>query len=144
MISRSETETERIAARFARRVKQGDVIALHGVVGAGKTVFTRGLCRGLGGRTRVTSPTFKLLNILPTRWGPLYHIDGYRLAGAPEFRDAGIEEIVLGGGPAGRGIVGGEWPKGWLRQLRPGPGWTVRFWVAGERRRTITMIRRTV
>ncbi len=142
MISRSETETERIAARLARRVNLGDVIALDGVVGAGKTVFARGLCRGLGGRTRVTSPTFKLLNIYTTRRGPLYHIDGYRLAGVPEFRDAGIEEIVLGGGPAGCGIVVIEWPKGWLRRLRPGPGWTVRLSVAGERRRTITISRR--
>ena len=59
----SADNTERIAARFARTLRGGEVILLEGKLGAGKTVFVRGLAKGLGIRGRITSPTFVLMRV---------------------------------------------------------------------------------
>lgn len=61
--SRSEAGTERIATRFAKTLRGGEVILLDGDLGAGKTAFVRGLAKGLGVRDRITSPTFVLMRI---------------------------------------------------------------------------------
>lgn len=66
LVSRSEAETEKIAARFAKTLRGGETILLTGELGAGKTVFVRGLARGLGVRGRITSPTFVLMRVHQT------------------------------------------------------------------------------
>ncbi len=66
VISRNERDTERIAARFAKTLRGGETILLDGDLGAGKTVFARGLARGLGVRGRITSPTFVLMRVYQT------------------------------------------------------------------------------
>lgn len=63
LASRSERETERIAARFARTLHGGEILLLDGDLGAGKTVFVRGLAKGLGIRGRITSPTFVVMRL---------------------------------------------------------------------------------
>jgi tRNA threonylcarbamoyladenosine biosynthesis protein TsaE len=74
-----------LGARIARELRAGDVIALNGELGAGKTTFTRGLGEALEVRGPVTSPTFVLARTHPSLVGgpPLVHVDAYRLATPP-------------------------------------------------------------
>ena len=66
-ISKSEIETEKIAFNLAKDLKSGSVLALYGQLGSGKTVFARGLARGLGVREIITSPTFVLIKEYPIK-----------------------------------------------------------------------------
>ncbi|MEG1993974.1 MAG: tRNA (adenosine(37)-N6)-threonylcarbamoyltransferase complex ATPase subunit type 1 TsaE, partial [Oscillospiraceae bacterium] len=79
-ISSSTKETENIAEEFAKKIKNGDVIAYEGPMGMGKTAFTRGLCRGLGiDDSDVSSPTFALVHEYKGKDKTLYHFDMYRI-----------------------------------------------------------------
>jgi tRNA threonylcarbamoyladenosine biosynthesis protein TsaE len=75
-----------VASRIARILRSGDVIALSGDLGAGKTTFARGLLRGLGWTGEVPSPTFTLVQTYDTD-PPLWHVDLYRLD-TPDDADA--------------------------------------------------------
>jgi tRNA threonylcarbamoyladenosine biosynthesis protein TsaE len=99
--SRSARATERFATRLAATVQPGDVIALIGELGAGKTCFTRGLARGLSVPTDVpvTSPTFTMMNHYEGRL-PLYHFDLYRVTDLDELEAIGYREFVGGDGVA--------------------------------------------
>ena len=97
-VSHSERETEDIGAALARTLQPGDVIALRGGLGMGKTAFVRGLARGLGYPGRVTSPTFALVNEYEGGRLPLFHFDLYRLDGAGELYDLGWDEYQERGG----------------------------------------------
>lgn len=91
----SEQETEAFAAALAQSLSPGAVIALHGDLGAGKTVFTRGFARGLGVTEAVSSPTYTILQEYPLadrRW--LYHLDLYRIDGYQAALAFGIEEYL--------------------------------------------------
>src|SRR5438046_887525 len=81
LVSRSEADTERLGETLAPRLEPGDLVALDGPLGAGKTRFVIGLARGLAARARVRSPTFTLVNEYHGRI-PLMHVDLYRLAPA--------------------------------------------------------------
>jgi len=96
-VTTSEQETAALGARLAERLRPGDVVALYGYLGAGKTALVRGMARGLGIRTGVSSPTFTIVNeyLGPT---PLFHFDMYRLAGAEELFEIGWEDYLLRGG----------------------------------------------
>ena len=94
------------AQDFAQRLQAGDVIYLSGTLGAGKTVFTRGLCRGLGYAGRVTSPTFTLVNVYEGGRLPVFHFDLYRLGGAADLEGIGYDEYFDAGGVC---VV--EWPE---------------------------------
>ncbi len=85
MISRSEAETKRIAAQFARKIPVGSFVGLFGELGAGKTVFVKGMAEGLGVKMPVTSPTFTIVNEYP----PLVHVDLYRIEG---IESLGLED----------------------------------------------------
>ena len=96
-LSRSEAETLAIAAKFAATLRPGDVVALTGDLGAGKTVFARGTAAGLGISGEVTSPTFTLIH--EYRGGiPLYHMDLYRLNNEREILDIGVEDYFYSDG----------------------------------------------
>ena len=97
-ITHSASETEQLGFRLARRLKPGDVIALRGGLGAGKTAFTRGLARGLGIEDPVTSPTYTIVNEYPQGRLPLFHFDMYRLRDAEELFDLGWEDYLDRGG----------------------------------------------
>ncbi|MCL2342812.1 MAG: tRNA (adenosine(37)-N6)-threonylcarbamoyltransferase complex ATPase subunit type 1 TsaE [Firmicutes bacterium] len=89
----SEAETEAVGAALGRIVRDGSVIALYGGLGAGKTAFVRGLCRGMGIAARVQSPTFTIVNeYAGTR--ELVHFDMYRLGSVDELFDIGWEDYV--------------------------------------------------
>lgn len=94
----SEEATTAAAAALARRLRPGDLIALEGDLGAGKTTFVRGLAIGLGiDPDRVRSPTFTLVNEYAGGRLPLFHIDLYRLAPAAVDRMA-LREYLYGDG----------------------------------------------
>lgn len=104
-------EMERLGATVAGLLLAGDVVALDGELGAGKTTFTRGLGAALGVRGTVTSPTFVLARTHPRAAGepPLVHVDAYRLPGPAELDDLDIDFE--------RSIVVVEWAAGMLEGL---------------------------
>jgi tRNA threonylcarbamoyladenosine biosynthesis protein TsaE len=105
-ISRSESETEALGAVLARDLRPGDVVALTGDLGAGKTAFVRGLARGLSlDPGQVSSPTFALVHEYRGGRLPLFHVDLYRLSGA-EAEDLGLDELGVADG-----VLAIEWPE---------------------------------
>ena len=105
IISVSARQTMEIARLIGEKLKEGDVLALSGELGSGKTCFTGGLARGLGvdEKYQITSPTFTLINEYPARC-KLYHFDIYRIRDYSEFEDLGYEEYFCG-----NGVVVIEW-----------------------------------
>jgi len=97
----SPEETLLLAEHLGRLLEPGDVIALIGELGSGKTLFAQGLARGLEvpGSFAVTSPTFTLVNEYPGRL-PFYHLDLYRITGPAQCVDLGIDEFLYGEGAA--------------------------------------------
>jgi tRNA threonylcarbamoyladenosine biosynthesis protein TsaE len=96
LVTRTPEETEAAGEDLGRTLGAGDVVALSGELGAGKTCFARGLVRGLGGRARVTSPTFVLINEYRGRV-PIHHVDAYRTASLAELMDLGLPELFAEG-----------------------------------------------
>ncbi len=96
-ISHSETQTQRLGARLAPLLQPGDVIALNGELGTGKTRWVQGICQGLGVTDPVISPTFTLINEYDGRL-PVYHIDLYRLNNTTEIVEIGLEDYLYGVG----------------------------------------------
>lgn len=97
-ISRSEKETIEIAERFSQTLKAGDVIALSGNLGAGKTAFVKGVAKSLGCRDIVSSPTFTLVNEYTGTEYMLYHFDVYRLSNITAENCDWIDEYLFSDG----------------------------------------------
>lgn len=95
--SASEAETESAGAALARALREGDVVSLAGDLGAGKTVFARGVLRGLGVRESVQSPTFVVEREYRGRL-VARHLDLYRIEGAAALAEIGIPERFRDGG----------------------------------------------
>lgn len=93
LVTTSPEGTERIGGLLAPLLRPGDVIALSGDLGAGKTHLVQGVARGLGVAEPVTSPTFNLLLVHPGRL-PLYHFDLYRLENAQQLEDIAFFETI--------------------------------------------------
>ena len=107
----SEEETRRVASGLAATLTAGAVVLLSGDLGAGKTVFVRGLAEGLSvDPDDVTSPTFTLVHEYAGRL-PLIHVDLYRLERAE------LDEIGLDGDLAARGVTAIEWPERLARNI---------------------------
>ena len=112
VVTRSARETEALAAEMGRGLAAGDTLLIEGDLGAGKTVFVRGLAAGLGADpAEVSSPTFTLLHEYRGGRVTLYHADLYRLDRA-EAADLGLDEA------AAAGVLAVEWPD---RLADPGP-----------------------
>jgi len=90
----NEQQTEAFAARFAENLKLGDIVALQGSIGAGKTAFTRGICAGLGYTGRVTSPTFNLLHEYLADDICIRHYDLYRINGVNDLEELGFYDGI--------------------------------------------------
>ncbi|MCZ6775059.1 MAG: tRNA (adenosine(37)-N6)-threonylcarbamoyltransferase complex ATPase subunit type 1 TsaE [Ignavibacteria bacterium] len=91
-VTRCRQETIDLGKWFAASLKQGDVVAICGNLGSGKTQFAKGVCEGLGVRAHVTSPTFTFVNEFVAPVGDVVHIDLYRVGSAAELVELGIEE----------------------------------------------------
>jgi tRNA threonylcarbamoyladenosine biosynthesis protein TsaE len=88
----SEAETRAFGLSLAQSLMPGDVLALIGELGTGKTALTRAIAEGLGVDEQVTSPTFTLVKEYRTGRLPLFHFDVYRLADGQELMDTGADE----------------------------------------------------
>ena len=101
--SNSECATIAIARQFAAGLKPGELVLLFGDLGAGKTLFARGVVSYFSKTVSATSPTFSLVNVYPTI-PPIYHLDLYRIQADAELIDLGFEEYL-----ESDGIVLVEW-----------------------------------
>ena len=90
----SEEETEALGERLIKCIAAGQVVALYGSLGMGKTALVRGMARGLSIRESVSSPTFTVVNEYPDGDVPLFHFDLYRLKNADELYDIGWEDYL--------------------------------------------------
>jgi len=90
----SARDTEALGAALAARLRRGDVVALEGELGAGKTTLARGIARGLGFNGEVVSPTFPIVQIYdePEMRIPLWHVDLYRIEDPEELTELGLDE----------------------------------------------------
>lgn len=104
VVSTAVDQTERIARAFAGLLHSGDSVGLTGDLGAGKTVFVRGICFGFGYTGNVTSPTFTLMHAYPTA-PPIYHFDCFRIRRPQEMITTGFEELIS----LKEGIILVEW-----------------------------------
>lgn len=131
-ISHSETQTRRLGARLAEFLQPGDVLALVGDLGSGKTRWVQGVCTGLGVTDWVNSPTFTLVNEYYGRC-PVYHIDLYRLTDAVETVTFGLEDYLYG-----PGITLIEWADRATRLL-PAEYLTVELFYLEETKRRVVL-----
>ena len=100
-----EAATAALAARISERAAAGDVIALKGDLGAGKTTFARGFIRARGSEEEVPSPTFTLVQVYELAPTAIWHFDLYRIASPEEAWELGIEDAFA------EGISLIEWPE---------------------------------
>jgi tRNA threonylcarbamoyladenosine biosynthesis protein TsaE len=128
----SPEETDAAGGRLGATLGPGDVVALSGELGAGKTVFVQGLVRALGVTTPATSPTFVLVNEYRGRL-PVHHVDAYRTESLAELRDLGLEELM-----DGEGVTVIEWGER-LEPLLPPRTVRVRIAGVGDEPREITI-----
>ena len=135
-VTSAEVETNVLGAEVAKDIKPGSVVALYGVLGAGKTVFTKGLARGFGISARILSPTFTLMREypLPGGKGKLYHFDLYRLKSANELKSVNLKELI----GEKKSIVVIEWAEK-AKKFLPKDAVTVKFKVTKETGREITI-----
>ena len=132
--STSEADTLRLGEALGPLIQPGDVIALEGPLGAGKTRFVAGLASGLDVKARVRSPTFTLVNEIDGAL-PVFHLDLYRLDDVRDVEDLGLEDY------AARGALVVEWgerlPRAWRADaleltLVPGEGDAREFHAQGH------------
>lgn len=132
MITCSARETIGVGEGLAKGLSKGDVVALYGDLGSGKTTFVKGIGKGLGVKDayRINSPTFVLIK----EYGasiPFYHMDLYRLDDIRQIEDIAVEEYIYGDG-----VVVIEWAEK-LQAILPKKRIDVRFRIKGEDKREI-------
>ncbi len=133
IISVSAQQTWEIARSIGEKLRQGDVLALSGELGSGKTCFTGGLARGLGvdEKYQITSPTFTLINEYPARHR-LYHFDVYRIKDYDEFENLGYEEYL-----GVEGVVVIEWAEKIAKRLPVNTLWITFEYLDEDERKII-------
>lgn len=94
-LSASAEDTERFGEEFAKQLKSGSVVVLNGEMGAGKTVFCKGVARGLGISDEILSPTYAYMN---DYYGKLYHFDCYRMKSGAEAEALGLTDYFYADG----------------------------------------------
>lgn len=133
--SGSEKSTFEAGKNLAAQLSGGDIVTLDGDLGAGKTVFAKGIAAGLGILESVLSPTFTLVNEYIGKKFRLYHFDAYRLSGADEATEAGLGEYF----DDARGICVVEWHKNLGSMLSNRQTVSVRIDYIDESTREITI-----
>lgn len=111
ILSKSETETSNVARKIASEIKAGDVLALKGDLGSGKTTFAKHFAKELGVREEITSPTYVIMKsydfVRNNQNLKLVHIDAYRLEQTADAEMIGLTEIMNDK----KNIVVIEWPE---------------------------------
>ena len=132
-VTGSDQETVRLGRTLGGLLSDGDVVALVGELGSGKTWFTKGLALGLGvsPETVITSPSFTLVNEYQGR-STFYHMDFYRVESLSELLSAGLEEYLYR-----EGVVVMEWADRWP-EILPQKRVLVEFVIIDDQRRNIT------
>jgi len=133
IILHNPQETFALGVQCAALLRRGDVLALAGDLGAGKTHFTKGIAAGLGVECDITSPTFTLIHEYPGGRLPLFHIDLYRLEDEDEVLGIGLDEYL-----DGDGVTVIEWADKFAALMPKGVRW-VRFKVLEGDEREITL-----
>ncbi len=95
ILTKSQSETIEFAKKYGQSLKSGDVVLLNGEMGAGKTIFTKGIALALGITAEITSPTYAYLNDYD---GKLYHYDCYRLSSGEDAEALGLTEYFYANG----------------------------------------------
>jgi len=132
----SAAETEAWAQRLAMTLKGGDILALEGDLGAGKTTLVRGLAAGLGIKpSKVSSPTFALMNEYEGSGQTLVHIDAYRMNDPEELAGLGWDRLLEDTSV----VVAVEWPSKVEGALPPHRTTTITLQHTGENQRSITL-----
>ena len=126
--------TARLGAALSRRLAAGDVVALHGELGAGKTELARAIIRAAAGDPEliVPSPTFTLAETYDTALGPIWHFDLYRLDSPEQVWELGFEEALADG------ISLIEWPER-IGSLLPERRLDVTLTVAHDEARAVSL-----
>ena len=136
VITHSETETIDAGKNFSSGLNAGDIVALYGDLGTGKTRFVKGISIGFGVKERVTSPTFVVVNEHLDGRLPLYHFDFYRMRSLAELEEIGFEEYLYG-----NGVCVIEWAE-MIEKKLPSLRYDVRFSHGkSDNERTITILR---
>lgn len=130
IVSHSPEETEAAGEKLAALLCDGDIVAYTGGLGMGKTVFTRGLARGLGISADVSSPTFSIINEYRGASHRLCHVDAYRLNSAEDLLDTGFYDYIDAGW-----IAAVEWSE----QVLPDAAFTIAFTRVDDQTRIIRM-----
>lgn len=93
---KSKDDTRKLGLEIANALEPGDIVALVGDLGTGKTALTGYIAEGLGIKEKVISPTFTIVKLYESGRVPLAHFDVYRLSGSEELWDAGADDIIGG------------------------------------------------
>ena len=139
VICRSWEETFALGKHLAQMLGKGDVVALNGPLGAGKTCFTKGIAQGLGIEEEITSPSYAIICEYECLIGgekiPFNHIDAYRLDGNDDFTAIGGEDIIYG-----NGISVIEWSER-ISALIPSGAYRIDFEIIEDDKRSVKMIK---
>lgn len=138
IITKDSEETIELGKKLALKFRSGDVVALYGDLGSGKTTFVQGIAKGFGITRRIISPTFIIMrsyklrtnNELITKY--LYHIDLYRIEREKEIEGIGIREIMQDK----NSIVVIEWAEK-IKNILPGERWEILFETISDLERKI-------
>jgi tRNA threonylcarbamoyladenosine biosynthesis protein TsaE len=130
-ISNSAVETQKLGQRFAENLMPGDVVALTGELGSGKTQFVKGIACALGSKVPVTSPTFTLVHEYSDGRMPVYHFDFFRIENGRAAARLGLDDYFFGNGVS---IV--EWADRFAEFIPKNARW-VSFESKSENERTI-------
>lgn len=131
--TKNPAETKALGCRLAPALEAGDVLALCGDLGSGKTTFVQGLAKGLKVAEAVTSPSFVLVREYPGRL-PVYHLDLFRLDRVDDLETIGYDEYV-----AGQGVTLIEWAQK-MRGAMPRDYVELAFTMTGDTARTIAAV----
>jgi len=131
IVTTSAEETVDLGERLGKMLGPGDVIALFGDLGAGKTTLTKGIAVGMGLEADIHSPTFTLIHEHPGRV-QLYHVDLYRLSHEEEIETLGLEEYIYSDG-----VTVIEWADR-MKSLLPKDRMDITLLMRGETERELT------
>lgn len=136
IITTNFQQTQQLGFDFAKKLKGGEVLALYGDLGSGKTTFMQGLAKGLGITKNIISPTFIIMRTYEAGARSLYHVDLYRIETEKDVEGLGLFELMN----QPENIVAIEWPDK-IENLLPQKRITIYFEYLEENKREIRIER---